>query len=78
MATKIQPPRLTKFLNAMKSVYGPFDTLSPAQAAAWTPPPMAEGHRGRYLWTDAFGVLNLLTLGALSMLVLVRFLSIHL
>ena len=66
MATKVQPQKLTKFLNAMKSVYGPFDTLSPAQAAAWTPPPMAEGHRGRYLWTDAFGVLNLLTLSALT------------
>ncbi|KAI0676317.1 hypothetical protein C8Q78DRAFT_1065189 [Trametes maxima] len=50
----------------MSSIYGSFDTLTPAQAAAWTPPPMAEGHRGRYLWTDAFGVLNLLTLGALT------------
>ncbi|KAI0631272.1 hypothetical protein C8Q77DRAFT_1219398 [Trametes polyzona] len=49
----------------MRSVYGPFDSLTPAQAATWTPPPMAEGHRGRYLWTDAFGVLNFLTLGAL-------------
>ncbi|EJF59809.1 hypothetical protein DICSQDRAFT_23626, partial [Dichomitus squalens LYAD-421 SS1] len=57
---------LTKFRNALQSVYGPFDALSHAQVAAWTPPPMAEGHRGRYLWTDAFGVLNLLTLGALT------------
>ncbi|KAF2277432.1 uncharacterized protein EI97DRAFT_350675, partial [Westerdykella ornata] len=29
---------------------------------AWTPPPASAGHRGRYLWTDAFGVLNFLTL----------------
>ncbi|CAD0057644.1 unnamed protein product [Aureobasidium pullulans] len=28
----------------------------------WRPPPMKDGHRGRYLWTDAFGVLNFITL----------------
>ncbi|KAK3062243.1 hypothetical protein LTS18_004536 [Coniosporium uncinatum] len=28
----------------------------------WTPPPMSKGHRGRYLWTDAFAVLNFITL----------------
>ena len=66
MATSVQPQSLSKFLRAMKAVYGPIDTLSPTDVASWTPPPMAEGHRGRYLWTDAFGVLNLLTLGALS------------
>ena len=53
-------------LKAMKAVYGPFDTLAPSEASSWTPPQMAEGHRGRYLWTDAFGVLNFLTLGALT------------
>ncbi|KAI1784534.1 hypothetical protein LXA43DRAFT_1122544 [Ganoderma leucocontextum] len=66
MATNVQPPNLTKFLQAMKSVYGHIDALSPADAASWTPPPLAEGHRGRYLWTDAFGVLNLLTLSILA------------
>ncbi|RDX43099.1 hypothetical protein OH76DRAFT_1488099 [Lentinus brumalis] len=55
---------LNKCLKAMRTVYGPFDALTPTQASNWTPPPMAEGHRGRYLWTDAFGVLNFLTLGA--------------
>ncbi len=66
MDTNVHPQRLTKFLNAMKTVYGPIDALSPADAASWTPPPLAEGHRGRYLWTDAFGVLNLLTLSVLD------------
>nr|VWO95320.1 Protein-L-isoaspartate O-methyltransferase (EC (L-isoaspartyl protein carboxyl methyltransferase) (Protein L-isoaspartyl methyltransferase) (Protein-beta-aspartate methyltransferase) (PIMT) [Ganoderma boninense] len=66
MATSAQPHNLTKFLNAMKAIYGPIDTLSPTDATSWTPPSLAEGDRGRYLWTDAFGVLNLLTLGALA------------
>ena len=63
--TNVQPQNLMRFLNAMKLVYGPIDTLSPADATSWTPPRLAEGHQGRYLWTDAFGVLNLLTLSAL-------------
>ncbi|OBZ67561.1 hypothetical protein A0H81_12331 [Grifola frondosa] len=66
MAMKPQPQLLAKFLRAMKTVYGPFDMLTPAQATAWTPPPMAEGHRGRYLWTDAFGVLNFITLSTVT------------
>ncbi|KAI0355917.1 hypothetical protein OH77DRAFT_1424188 [Trametes cingulata] len=66
MTAKVQPQLISRFLRAMNSVYGPFDRLTPAQATTWTPPPMAEGHRGRYLWTDAFGVLNLLTLGVLT------------
>ncbi|KAM5537581.1 hypothetical protein V8D89_008659 [Ganoderma adspersum] len=63
--TNVQPQNLTKFLNALKCVYGPIDTLSSSDATSWAPPPLAEGHRGRYLWTDAFGVLNLLTLSVL-------------
>ena len=44
----------------MESVYGSLsDVPDPAK---WTPPPKSGGHRGRYLWTDAFGVLNFLTL----------------
>ncbi|KAL7277208.1 hypothetical protein ACG7TL_009057 [Trametes sanguinea] len=68
MAAKVtvQPQLIPRFLKAMKAVYGPFDTLAPSEASYWTPPPMAEGHRGRYLWTDAFGVLDFLTLGALT------------
>jgi hypothetical protein len=46
------------------AIYGSFDDLTEPQAATWTAPehPSAGGHRGRYLWTDAFGVVNFLTL----------------
>lgn len=56
--------RLRRFREAMAVVYGPFDNLSDDEATAWIPPdsPGAGGHRGRYLWTDAFGVVNFLTL----------------
>lgn len=39
-------------------------TTETEHAATWSPPtnPGAGGHRGRYLWTDAFGVVNLITL----------------
>jgi hypothetical protein len=57
-----QPTRLTHFKEAMQSVYGPFDHLPSSESKTWTPPPKSGGHRGRYLWTDAFGVLNFLTL----------------
>ena len=30
--------------------------------APWTPPPISEGHHGRYLWTDAFAIMNFITL----------------
>jgi hypothetical protein len=53
---------ITQFRNAMQSVYGPFESLTEEEILAWTPPPMAEGHRGRYLWTDAFAVINFITL----------------
>ncbi|KAF2099614.1 hypothetical protein NA57DRAFT_55567 [Rhizodiscina lignyota] len=52
------PPRMANFAAAMSHVYK-FPTE--ATKEPWTPPP-AEGHRGRYLWTDAFGVVNFLTL----------------
>ncbi|KAH8921263.1 hypothetical protein BT69DRAFT_1196404, partial [Atractiella rhizophila] len=35
---------------------------SASEFAEWKPADNPAGHRGRYLWTDAFGVLNLLTL----------------
>ncbi|KAK7747788.1 hypothetical protein SLS62_008824 [Diatrype stigma] len=56
--------KLQRFEDAMKAVYGPFGGLTVERAAEWTPPtcPGAGGHRGRYLWTDAFGVVNLITL----------------
>lgn len=53
-----------RFDGAMNVVYGQFDILSDEDSANWNPPdnPGAGGHHGRYLWTDAFGVLNLITL----------------
>ena len=53
--------RLTPFEDAMKSLYGDLDT---PDIQSWSPPtkPGSGGHRGRYLWTDGFGVLNFLTL----------------
>ncbi|KAJ9155805.1 hypothetical protein NKR19_g4467, partial [Coniochaeta hoffmannii] len=66
--TATQPPSpqtITRFLASQSSVYGPLPSpLTPQSARSWTPPssPGAGGHRGRYLWTDAFGVLNFVTL----------------
>ncbi|OJJ47619.1 hypothetical protein ASPZODRAFT_131161 [Penicilliopsis zonata CBS 506.65] len=51
--------RLDRFTAAMESIYGSLTTVDPH---TWTPPAASGGHRGRYLWTDAFGVLNLLTM----------------
>jgi hypothetical protein len=43
-----------KFKNIMDEVYGPYKT-------GWKPNPYAD-NKSRYLWTDAFGVVNYLTL----------------
>ncbi|KAF3063646.1 putative l-ascorbic acid binding protein [Daldinia childiae] len=55
--------KLALFEGAMRKVYGPYptDTHNPT---SWKPPakPGAGGHHGRYLWTDAFGVINFITL----------------
>ncbi|KAK6949952.1 hypothetical protein Daesc_008275 [Daldinia eschscholtzii] len=55
--------KLSLFEEAMQKVYGPYPTDIP-DATSWQPPanPGAGGHRGRYLWTDAFGVINFITL----------------
>lgn len=53
-------PHLPRFLQAQETVYGPLTTLP--NPTTWHPPARSDGHRGRYLWTDAFGVLNFLTL----------------
>ncbi|KAI1378171.1 hypothetical protein F4677DRAFT_443386 [Hypoxylon crocopeplum] len=55
--------KLGLFEDAMQRVYGPYPTDTP-NPASWEPPanPGAGGHRGRYLWTDAFGVVNFITL----------------
>jgi hypothetical protein len=52
--------RLERFQQAMESLYGSFSAIENPER--WTPPPKSGGHRGRYLWTDAFGVVNLLTM----------------
>ena len=44
----------------MESVYGSFSLIDDPKN--WSPPLKSGGHRGRYLWTDAFGVINLLTM----------------
>ncbi|KAL2262638.1 hypothetical protein VTK26DRAFT_618 [Humicola hyalothermophila] len=56
--------KVSHFMEAMKLVYGHFDHFSEEAARSWTVPdkPGAGGHRGRYLWTDAFGVVNFITL----------------
>ena len=54
-------PQVPLFRAAIDAVYGPLpSTIS--DAAAWIPPEKAGGFKGRYLWTDAFGVINFLTL----------------
>lgn len=62
MATPLSSPspRLERFQQAVESLYGSFSSI--ADPSAWTPPPSSGGHRGRYLWTDAFGVLTLITM----------------
>ncbi|RDL37529.1 putative l-ascorbic acid binding protein [Venustampulla echinocandica] len=53
---------LIRFEEAMEKVYGPFERIPGDTIAKWIPPPKSGGHKGRYLWTDAFGVVNFLTL----------------
>ena len=57
-----QDTKLVKFLTAMQSIYGPFETLGQDTIASWTPLSMTGSHKGRYLWTDGFAVVNFLTL----------------
>src|SRR6266480_6939001 len=62
MASPTDRPDMTNFLKAMHHVYK-FPTPSTTSTRLeWTPPPASAGHKGRYLWTDAFGVLNFVTL----------------
>lgn len=55
---------IQRFKEATQLVYGPFEGISNQDAQSWKPPetPGAGGHKGRYLWTDAFGVVNFITL----------------
>ncbi|KAI0815430.1 hypothetical protein GGR55DRAFT_686291 [Xylaria sp. FL0064] len=52
--------KVALFKTAMQKVYGPYD-LAAQPDATWEPG-NAGGHHSRYLWTDAFGVLNFITL----------------
>ncbi|KAH8692817.1 hypothetical protein BGW36DRAFT_301782 [Talaromyces proteolyticus] len=52
--------RLGRFERSMESIYGSFADITDPEK--WTPPAKSGGHRGRYLWTDAFGVINFITL----------------
>ncbi|KAK9828757.1 hypothetical protein WJX72_001940 [[Myrmecia] bisecta] len=49
------PAKLEQFESVMEQVYGAYT------GAGWHPKPYQEG-KGRYLWTDAFGVCNFITL----------------
>ncbi|OJJ04053.1 hypothetical protein ASPVEDRAFT_54294 [Aspergillus versicolor CBS 583.65] len=53
---------LSTFQSALETLYGPLSLSSLPNPSTWTPPQSSGGHKGRYLWTDAFGVLSLLTL----------------
>ncbi|KAL3462846.1 hypothetical protein BJX64DRAFT_276943 [Aspergillus heterothallicus] len=55
-------PSLPLFTSALSTLYGPLSPSSIPSPSTWNPPQRSGGHKGRYLWTDAFGVLNLLTL----------------
>ncbi|KAF4982754.1 hypothetical protein FZEAL_1707 [Fusarium zealandicum] len=59
-----QEDAVGRFAKAMHIVYGNFDGVPEDDAENWMPPsdPGAGGHRGRYLWTDAFGLVNFITL----------------
>jgi len=49
-------PNLPLFQKIVDEIYGKYDT-----SITWKPKPYKEG-KGRYLWTDAFGVCNFITL----------------
>lgn len=64
--TSISKPAMGKSLQAMESIYGPLPLSGSLELTTWKPPATAEGHRGRYLWTDGFAVTNFLTLYKLT------------
>ncbi|KAL4965838.1 uncharacterized protein BDV14DRAFT_199613 [Aspergillus stella-maris] len=54
--------KLDSFKFALSTLYGPLSPSHIPNPSSWIPPQSSGGHKGRYLWTDAFGVLCLLTL----------------
>ncbi|KAL4950726.1 hypothetical protein BDW69DRAFT_197032 [Aspergillus filifer] len=59
-----QSTKLSTFTSALSTLYGPLSPSHIPNPSTWTPPQSSGGHKGRYLWTDAFGVLCLITLHA--------------
>ncbi|KAK3357695.1 hypothetical protein B0T25DRAFT_166990 [Lasiosphaeria hispida] len=61
MASAINIQRVKE---ATRPVYGPLEGISEDAARTWVPldKPGAGGHRGWYLWADAFDVINFITL----------------
>lgn len=55
-------PSISTFQSALETLYGPLDPSVIKDPTSWTPPQKSGGHKGRYLWTDAFGVLSLITM----------------
>ena len=53
--------RVTAAGALMDAVYGPLDPARHTVAGSWQPRPLKE-NSSRYLWTDAFGVVNYITL----------------
>jgi len=56
--------RISAAAALMDHVYGPYDPSkhsSAAHAPVWQPRPLAD-NKSRYLWTDAFGVVNYISL----------------
>ena len=52
---------ISTFKEATEAVYGSL-AGNHSNLNSWQPPEKSGGHRGRYLWTDAFGVINFITL----------------
>ncbi|KAI5803492.1 hypothetical protein DFH27DRAFT_652645 [Peziza echinospora] len=56
---------LTAFTSHLANIYGPWpSTLE--ETEKWIPRPLTDAHRGRYLWTDSFAILDFVTLAYLS------------
>jgi hypothetical protein len=54
----MEKDKLQEFISVMENIYGKYDTAS---GRPFVPKTYTE-YKGRYLWTDAFGVCNFLTL----------------
>lgn len=57
---------MATFRAAMDQIYGPFENSDNLDAIGNWQPPALSPKSSRYLWTDAFGVVNFITLSRLS------------